>query len=571
MKNKHLSYFFLGLFVYVLIFIFPTLDCFYLFDWDEINFAESSREMLLTGDYFHVQINFEPFHEKPPLFFWLQSLSMKIFGIDGFAARFPNALLAFFTPITLFFMGKTIKDYSFGVLWASIYMCGILPSLYFRTGIIDPYFNLFIFTSIFFGYVYLTREKSKRRYQILLSGLFAGLALITKGPVALLLIFLVFFLLFLFKKVRIGFKNLVLFSLSVFVCSIFWYGHEIWQSGPWFFIEFLKYQIELFSKPVAGHQQPFYYHFVVLLFGCFPFSFFAIKNTLFPHEKGLNFEYLMRILFWVVLVLFTIVTTKIVHYSSLAYFPLSYLAVVELRKIKWGKTPSNMFQFLFVSFAFILTSIFSISIYLLSYKTDFLIALTNNIQLVEILKTPLVWNGYEFLLPLSFLIAALLFMLFYAKRLINAIVLFLVFNGIFFTTIGYWVLPNIDLLVQGNLINYYESISNEKKYISTVGFKSYAHYFYAKADELTSNDELFNQKQKILKEEFQVSSFHELTKDQKNKFSSHIVNWMIVGNIDRPCYFVTKINRTVNQLENNKNLEVVFNRSGFKIFKRKVK
>ena len=571
MKNKHLSYVFLGLFVYVLIFIIPTLDCFYLFDWDEINFAESSREMLLTGDYFHVQINFEPFHEKPPLFFWLQSLSMKIFGVGGFAARFPNALLAFFTPITLFFMGKTIKDYSFGVLWASIYMCGILPSLYFRTGIIDPYFNLFIFTSIFFGYVYLTRKQSKKRYQILISGLFAGLALITKGPVALLLIFLVFFLLFLLKKVRIGFKNLVLFSISVFVCSIFWYGHEIWQSGPWFLIEFLKYQIELFSKPVAGHQQPFYYHFVVLLFGCFPFSFFAIKNTLFPHEKGLNFEYLMRILFWVVLVLFTIVTTKIIHYSSLAYFPLSYLAVVELRKIKWGKIPSNMFQFLFVSFAFILTSIFSISIYLLSYKTDFLIALTNNIQLVEILKTPLVWNGYEFLLPLSFLIAALLFMLFYAKRLTNAIVLFLVFNGIFFTTIGYWVLPNIDLLIQGNLINYYESISNEKKYISTVGFKSYAHYFYAKADELTSNDELFNQKQKVLKEEFQVSSFHELTKDQKNKFSSHIVNWMIVGNIDRPCYFVTKINRTVNQLENNKDLEVVFNRSGFKIFKRNVK
>ena len=203
MKSQRLPYIFLGFFLLVLIFIIPTLDCFYLFDWDEINFAESSREMLLTGDYFHVQINFEPFHEKPPLFFWLQSLSMKIFGIGGFAARFPNALLAFLTPITLFFMGKTIKDSSFGVLWASIYMCGILPNLYFRTGIIDPYFNLFIFTSIFFGYVYLTREQTKKRYQILLSGLFAGLALITKGPVALLLIFLVFFLLFYLKKLEL--------------------------------------------------------------------------------------------------------------------------------------------------------------------------------------------------------------------------------------------------------------------------------------------------------------------------------------------------------------------------------
>ena len=45
----------------------------------------------------------------------------------------------------------------------------------------------------------------------------------------------------------------------------------------------------------------------------------------------------MRILFWVVLILFTIVSTKIVHYSSLAYFPLSYLASVEIQKLQFGK------------------------------------------------------------------------------------------------------------------------------------------------------------------------------------------------------------------------------------------
>ncbi len=33
----------------------------------------------------------------------------------------------------------------------------------------------------------------------------------------------------------------------------------------------------------------------------------------------------MLILFWVVLILFTIVKTKIVHYSSLCYFPLTFI------------------------------------------------------------------------------------------------------------------------------------------------------------------------------------------------------------------------------------------------------
>ena len=114
MKKYQVTGTILGFLLYGLLFIFPSLGDFNLFDWDEINFAESTREMLVSGDFFHVQINFEPFHEKPPLFFWLQALSMKVFGINAFAARFPNALLGVLTPIILFFMGTKIKNSSVG-------------------------------------------------------------------------------------------------------------------------------------------------------------------------------------------------------------------------------------------------------------------------------------------------------------------------------------------------------------------------------------------------------------------------------------------------------------------------
>ena len=50
----------------------PFLGSVHLFDWDEINFAESAREMIVTGNCEQVQINFEPFYEKPPLFIWFQ-------------------------------------------------------------------------------------------------------------------------------------------------------------------------------------------------------------------------------------------------------------------------------------------------------------------------------------------------------------------------------------------------------------------------------------------------------------------------------------------------------------------
>jgi len=41
----------------------PFLGGVHLFDWDEINFAEAAREMIVTGDYLTVQINFQPFWE----------------------------------------------------------------------------------------------------------------------------------------------------------------------------------------------------------------------------------------------------------------------------------------------------------------------------------------------------------------------------------------------------------------------------------------------------------------------------------------------------------------------------
>ena len=37
----------------------------HLFDWDEINFAESAREMILTHNYLTVRAFFEPFWEGP--------------------------------------------------------------------------------------------------------------------------------------------------------------------------------------------------------------------------------------------------------------------------------------------------------------------------------------------------------------------------------------------------------------------------------------------------------------------------------------------------------------------------
>ena len=109
LNRPYLFWFLIGCLVYI-----PFLGSSQLFDWDEINFAESAREMIVTGDYLTVQINFQPFWEKPPIFMWLQVLSFQLFGTFTdqawtsmeFAARFPNALIGIATLLILFRIGK---------------------------------------------------------------------------------------------------------------------------------------------------------------------------------------------------------------------------------------------------------------------------------------------------------------------------------------------------------------------------------------------------------------------------------------------------------------------------------
>jgi 4-amino-4-deoxy-L-arabinose transferase-like glycosyltransferase len=142
------------LFLFLLLLLVSTAAFFsfnsrvHLFDWDEINFAESAREMIVTGDYLTVRIDYQPFWEKPPLFIAMQAVSMQLFGINEMAARLPNTLAGIFTLILLFFTGKKFFSARFGLIWCMAYVASFLPFLYFKSGLIDPWFNLFIFSGV---------------------------------------------------------------------------------------------------------------------------------------------------------------------------------------------------------------------------------------------------------------------------------------------------------------------------------------------------------------------------------------------------------------------------------------
>ncbi|MCA1759426.1 MAG: glycosyltransferase family 39 protein [Bacteroidales bacterium] len=288
--------------VAALIFI-PFLGGEHLFDWDEINF--------------------QPFWEKPPLFIWMQVLSMKLFGINEFAARFPNAICGIVTLLVLFNIGRKIRNNLFGLLWVLAYAGSVLPFFYFKSGIIDPWFNLFIFLGVYFLMLYAFPENTKKIRNIVFAATFAGLAILTKGPVGFLLIALTggVFLLWVKFKVKVRVMDVATYFVVLALVGGSWFIIQILSGNFDTVVEFIVYQVRLFQTQDAGHGGFLGYHFVVLFFGVFPSSILALKafgkeptdETFYPFMKKW-----MVILFWVVLILFSIVKTKIVHNQNSA-------------------------------------------------------------------------------------------------------------------------------------------------------------------------------------------------------------------------------------------------------------
>ncbi|HMG16920.1 MAG TPA: glycosyltransferase family 39 protein [Saprospiraceae bacterium] len=503
-----------------LVIFLPYIGNVHLFDWDEINFAESAREMILTGDYTRVKINFLPFWEKPPLFIWLQAASMNIFGINEFAARFPNILTGVATLLVLAWIGRREYDRKFSIIWVIVYAGSLLTHFYFRTAIIDPLFNLFIFLGIYQAYLSFSKEKSPKKYSIhsLWAGLFIGLAIITKGPVALLIFLITSLIILLWyrKTIRLHFYDILLFGLSCLVISTIWFGYETYKNGIWFIQRFISYQITLFTTEDSGHGGPFYYHWLVLLIGCFPASIFFMgalkKQTGLTDRQRLWIKWNI-ILFFSHLILFSIVKTKIIHYSSLCYFPLSFLATVQLYRIYKGEVKLAVWQKWIFAIVGILLSIVFMAMVFIGRNTQLIIPYVKDKFAVANLGADVDWPIMLYLIGFLFLVMIISYLL--INKLLSLSRLLIPFIAIIilmqFILICY--VPRIEQYSQASMIEFYQSLQKQDVYVSSLGFKSYGQYFYTDRQasyNTTINDTRIIQPEPLDKPAYIVLKIHQV-------------------------------------------------------------
>jgi 4-amino-4-deoxy-L-arabinose transferase-like glycosyltransferase len=77
--------------------------------YDDALYAHEGQQMLSSGDWWNIRFNGGFHFEYPPMFFWLEALSMSIWGATDFAAKFPVALTGLLTVIAVYFMAILFK------------------------------------------------------------------------------------------------------------------------------------------------------------------------------------------------------------------------------------------------------------------------------------------------------------------------------------------------------------------------------------------------------------------------------------------------------------------------------
>jgi len=543
------------------LFFLPFLGGAHLFDWDEINFAEAAREMLRSGEYLRVYINYLPFWEKPPLFLWLQALAMGAFGVGEFAARLPNALCGIATLVLLYNIGRKLYDHRFGLIWAGVYFGSVLPFLYFKSGIIDPFFNLFIFSGLYlFILFYWKKEgydsielKANRWIYLFFGGLLVGLGILTKGPVAYLLAALTMFVYWVYQRFRfyVNVPQFLFFTAAATLAMLAWYGIEIWKNGPALVIQFNEYQYRLFSTPDAGHAGFPGYHFVVLLFGCFPASIFLIR-ALFPmpapslvHQK--DFRKWMLFLFWVVLILFTIVKSKIVHYSSLAYFPLTFLAATAVYNLMEGRIAFSRWMKTGIATIGGIYALLLIALPWVMMHPERLSPLFNDPFAQGNLEAAVSWTGWE-MLPGLWLLGVLWFSLRWigeegnGKRRTRGFAVLFGGTAVFVMLTLIFYINRVESYSQRAAIEFFQSKAGERCYLITHGYKSYAHLFYG-----------------------DVPPEAKPRMEDPQQWKDYLLN----GAIDRPVYVATKVHKAAELVASAPELKEIGRKNGFVFYERK--
>ncbi len=316
-----------------------------LIDRDETRYAEIAREMVVTGNWVLPQLNFEPYYDKPPLFYWLCASSYKVFGVSEWSARIVPAMAGFLMVLATFWYARR----TFGLRPAIISSIVFVTSAGFlfcgRFLFIDAVLSLLVTLSMFFAYEAIRSRELKLSWWIM-SAVCCGLGVLAKGPVACVLLGppVLAFAWLSNSHARIRVRHWLGFAAIVAGVAAPWFiAVAIYDSN--FLYEFLyNHNVRRFAG--AFHDKPFWFFAPVALALMHPWTCLATPCLSFLGKHGKNSRemrpqvlgYLMLWIGWCLL-FFSLSRCKLPAYilpaaPAFALFVGYYLNLVIFEKSK---------------------------------------------------------------------------------------------------------------------------------------------------------------------------------------------------------------------------------------------
>lgn len=261
---------------------------------DEARFVELAREMLESGDFITPYLNYQAHFTQALLPYWLESLSLNIFGVNEFAARLPALLAALGMVALAFLLGEILE---MGLLAAIIMATSFELLLFSKLATVDLLFAFFISAVICFFFLgYVNQDSYRRKFAFnkkVSSNWFISMfvmlacAVLTKGPLAIVLPLLVILSFLIWNKEFLRFaldarKELILGSLAFLFISLPWYFAVHYATEGAFSADFFSQQNPFgFFNSSNFSAAPIWLYVPVIFAATFPWSAFLIQSFLF--------------------------------------------------------------------------------------------------------------------------------------------------------------------------------------------------------------------------------------------------------------------------------------------------
>lgn len=302
-----------------------------LWNPDEPRYAEVAREMLETGKWLVPHLNGEVYPDKPPLFFWIQALSMRAFGVNTASARLPSVLFGIAVILLTYLIAEAMR--ADGLL-AGIVLATSIEFLWMSQRANIDLTLLFFILASFYLYI-LSQEKG---WCLWLASLMAGLGLLTKGPVVLLVLGSAILPYLLWRKQWREVLNprWIAVLCIVILVSLVWVFAVSLTEESGYISETIKTHIlaRLKSSPSHRHS-PFYY---VLIFPLLFLPWTPYLPQAFALVWRKRYEIVFQAFLWFIVgfILFSLISSKREMYILPLYVP-SAIIVASLLKERDGR------------------------------------------------------------------------------------------------------------------------------------------------------------------------------------------------------------------------------------------